>query len=1211
VIKSKIFYKSMLAVSVIILAYTFAILLIVLPNVEKSTQFLEEKNGKEVLDKVTLITRNMQADLASFQENAIRYHKTELKNLTDSFWSIVQTKYEQSRPENIGSILQNRGRDLKNDLTRFYRKNKDNMSSEELKQAIINYVRVFRYDEGSGYFFIHSGTTVVEHPIYPSFKGKDFADLKDSQGVHFVQEFQDICDKFGSGTLHYEWEHAQTKVLEDKVAFVFTFEPFDWIIGTSASVHYLQEGLKNEVIYLANEIRYDGDNYFFINGYDHRVIAHPHIVKGTDFSKVVDSQGGLIVPPMVKVARDFGEGYTRYWWKKDVTKNVSFEKLSFSKDFPDWQMVISTGTYIDGIKKEVQKRKKELVEQLRHIMEKTKIGKSGYLFIVDSESVMVMHPNKYMRGKYTGKMKNPSTGNFIFDDTKKAAHSGEPMYAKWDRPDDKGNYIYDKILWVSYVPGLHWYIVASAYISDFRETSQELKKGILGLGLGILCFSFLVSILFFKYLLKPISTLSVLAARVTKGDYSVRSNVQRSDELGELSNEFNAMVDTIEDNIRNLDRNVAEKTEEIEEQNRIFEALFYESSDGILLIQDGQFTDCNRAAYQMLQYENKKELIAAHPSEFSPEFQPDGQKSKEKADSVIDTTLQDGSNRFEWVHQCKDGSETWLEVVLTRIRIQDNTVIHAVWRDINEKKAAEKILQKTLDEFSAVMDAIDYGVLFMDDQLRARIVNQAFRDIWKVPEHFVAGNPNMRELMLFNRHNNLYPVSDDEFDHYVNEREAAVRKGEIKPTSFERRDGTVIRYQCVVLPDGWRMLTYFDITELKKTQEQLARAQKMEAIGVMAGGVAHDLNNILSGIIGYPELLLSQLPESSNLRKPIEAIRESGERAATVVADLLTVARGVASIREPHDIHALVQEYLHSPEYEKLKSLHPDVVCTGRFEAADSILSCSPIHIKKTVMNLIANAMEAIQEEGDVQIITSNLVLNHGENELPPGHYVVLVVLDDGPGISDDDIRHIFEPFYSKKMMDRSGTGLGLTVVWNTVEDHSGYIRVESGAEGTRFSLFFPVSNEQVSRYEDPQIESLGTSKNEHILVVDDELLLRDIASQVLVGLGYNVSTVPSGEEALEFVKDNPVDLVVVDMLMTPGITGRQTYEQILELYPHQKAIVVSGFSESDDVKATLELGAGGFIKKPYSIDQLGRAVKAALEGEKTSLPVNQICKNP
>jgi signal transduction histidine kinase/CheY-like chemotaxis protein len=1198
VIRSKIFYKSMLVVSVIILAYTIALLLVVLPRVEESTQSLETKNGKEVLNKVVLITKNMQRNLENFEKNALQYHKKELKNLTDSFWSIVQTKYEQSRPENIGSILQDRGEEFKNNLTLFYDKNKNTMSTEELKQAIIHYVNIYRYFQGSGYFFIHAQTTVVEHPIYPDFKGKDLAQLQDENGIYLVQEFQTLSRENGSGTLYYRWKHPQSKVIEDKVAYVFTFEPFDWIIGTTAVINELQEMLKDDVIYLANKIRYGQDNYFFINGYDSKVIAHPYIKKGTDFSTRQDSHGNLIVPPMIKVARENGEGFTRYWWKKDPAKNETFEKLTFSKDFPNWQMVINTGTYIDTIQKEIGKRKTELIMRLRHIMEKTTIGKSGYLFIVDDQARMIIHRNQYMEGKDTISMKNPSSGNYIFDDLKDAAEAGQPLYFKWDRPTDKGNYIYDKIAWVEYIPELQWYITSSAYTQELQETSEQLKNRILFLGLSILLFSFLISFIFFKNLLKPISTLSALASRVTKGDYSARSQLKSNDEIGILSDEFNIMVDTIEDNIHNLDQNVAEKTKEIEEQNMLFETLFYESSDGMLLIHDGLFVDCNRSAYQMLQYTNKNELIALHPAEISPAVQLDGRDSHEKADKMMKTALKNGSSRFEWVHLCKNGSETIFEIVLTRVTIRDDMLIHVVWRDINEKKAADKRLEKALAEFSAVMDTIDYGVLFMDDKLQARIVNQAFRDIWKIPDDFVAGHPTMRELMEFNRHDNLYNVADDEFDHYMDEREADVRNGAIPPTPFKRKDGMILQYQCVVLPDGGRMLTYFDITELKNTQDQLARAQKMEVIGTMAGGVAHDLNNILSGIVSYPELLLLHLPESSNLRKPIEAIQESGKRAATVVADLLTVARGVASTREAHDINILIREYLHSPEYEKLQSLHPDVLCTKHLDAPLSVISCSPVHIKKTVMNLMANAIEAIGTIGDVHITTANLKINSGEGgvkNIPVGHYVVLSIQDNGPGISDEDVSHIFEPFYTKKVMGRSGTGLGLTVVWNTVEDHGGQIRVESSAKGTCFTLYFPVSTETLSHHEEKQKDKMDTTRGEHILVVDDEAQLRDIASQILTSLGYKVNSVSSGEKALTFIQENPVDLLVIDMLMEPGINGRQTYEKILELYPEQKAVITSGFSENDDIKATLKLGAHGFIKKPYSISQLGKVVKEAL----------------
>ncbi len=396
-----------------------------------------------------------------------------------------------------------------------------------------------------------------------------------------------------------------------------------------------------------------------------------------------------------------------------------------------------------------------------------------------------------------------------------------------------------------------------------------------------------------------------------------------------------------------------------------------------------------------------------------------------------------------------------------------------------------------------------------------------------------------------------------------------------------------------------------DITDRKKAEKQkekltaqLHQIKKMESIGLMAGGVAHDLNNILSGIVGYPDLILQDLPKDSKLRKPIEAIQDSGKRAATVVADLLTITKGAASTRETHDLNSLIQEYLDSPECKKLKSLYP--LMTLQFQIEDTQLNilCSPVHVKKCLMNLVTNASESIVDDGTVVVFTHHQYIDDAasaEHNMKVGEYVVLGVKDTGPGISNENLNHIFEPFYTKKTIGRSGTGLGLTVVWNTMEDHNGRVFVESDDNGTCFQLYFPVSKGEESFQPENDKTVTLSGNGEHILVVDDEPYLRDIASQMLRSFGYMVDSVCSGELAVKFVKENPVDLIVIDMLMNPGMNGHQTYKEILKLYPYQKAIITSGFSESADVKATLQLGAGGFIKKPYSKDQLGIAVKKAL----------------
>jgi len=386
--------------------------------------------------------------------------------------------------------------------------------------------------------------------------------------------------------------------------------------------------------------------------------------------------------------------------------------------------------------------------------------------------------------------------------------------------------------------------------------------------------------------------------------------------------------------------------------------------------------------------------------------------------------------------------------------------------------------------------------------------------------------------------------------------------------------------------------------EKQVLQDKLILAQKMEAIGMMAGGVAHDLNNILSGIVGYPELLLQTLPKESELRKPLEAIHDSGQRAAAVVADLLTVARGVASIHEVHDLNLLVQEYIDSPECKKLKSLSPDVMFRQRLQATPSDIFCSSVHVKKCIMNLITNAAEAIAGHGTVTVSTnSQYVKDEKSSAMEAGEYIILSVKDSGPGIAEQDLEHIFEPFYTKKLTGRSGTGLGLAVVWNTMEDHNGKVVVQSDSHGTCFQLFFPGTHKEQQRniQTDNSPAHAFKSDDEHILVVDDEPQLRDLACKMLASMGYAVDSVCSGELAITFIKDTPVDLIVLDMLMDPGMNGHQTYKEIRKLYPEQKAIIASGFSESDEVKATLQLGAGGFIKKPYSMNQLNRVVKEAL----------------
>ena len=398
-----------------------------------------------------------------------------------------------------------------------------------------------------------------------------------------------------------------------------------------------------------------------------------------------------------------------------------------------------------------------------------------------------------------------------------------------------------------------------------------------------------------------------------------------------------------------------------------------------------------------------------------------------------------------------------------------------------------------------------------------------------------------------------------------------------------------------------------DVTErirkeeaLRKSEVRLSRLRKMESLGLLAGGVAHDLNNVLSGIVGYPELILHDLPEDSKLRKPIETMQESGRKAVAIVQELLTVARGAAVTKEPLNLNDVIRQYLKSPEYAKLLQYHPTV--TVKSDLASDLLNIkgSPVHIGKTVMNLVSNACEAVGEgRGNVVVSTMNRYVDKplkGYDEVNAGEYAVLVVEDNGPGISPDDLKRIFEPFFTKKVMGRSGTGLGLTLVWNVVQDHEGYIDVISEGKGTRFELYFPISREAIPGKKSlVSIEELY-GRGESILIVDDVGSQREILSHMLETLRYQPKAVSGGKEAIDYLKEHRADLLLLDMIMDPGINGRDTYERIKRSHPEQKAIIVSGFAETEQVKETLELGAGRYLKKPVILEELGRAVKEELE---------------
>ncbi len=389
-----------------------------------------------------------------------------------------------------------------------------------------------------------------------------------------------------------------------------------------------------------------------------------------------------------------------------------------------------------------------------------------------------------------------------------------------------------------------------------------------------------------------------------------------------------------------------------------------------------------------------------------------------------------------------------------------------------------------------------------------------------------------------------------------------------------------------------------DITPQKNLEAQLLHAHKMEAVGTLAGGIAHDFNNLLQAIQGYSELLLMDQESDAAHHPYLQEIFGAAQRGADLTRQLLTFSRKIESKLRPMDLNQEIVQLRKLLDRTIPKMISIELHLAGDLHSVNA----DPAQIEQVLMNLAVNARDAMPLGGKLLICTKNVFLDESYCKThmgaTPGSYVMLQVSDTGHGMDSATLARIFEPFFSSKGIGK-GTGLGLSMVYGIVSSHGGYISCESQpGEGTTFEIYLPTIDEAETK-DEAQTDPVKAMKkgSETILLVDDEDYIRDLGNQILSKFGYSILMAENGQVALDMYRSlwKSIDLVLLDLIM-PGISGAECLKELRTINPEVKVVVISGYSPDGSTDELFQLGARGFISKPYQMTQMLQVTREVLD---------------
>ena len=637
-----------------------------------------------------------------------------------------------------------------------------------------------------------------------------------------------------------------------------------------------------------------------------------------------------------------------------------------------------------------------------------------------------------------------------------------------------------------------------------------------------------------------------------------------------------------------LKKRVAELEQTLQNERETFGTIIQKSPYGVLLLGErGKFIYINPEFVRVTGY--ALEDVPTGKEWFLKAF-PDAEYRKK----VIETWKADmaanvrGSARVFHV-ACRDGSTKVLEFRAARI---DGRRAMVMLTDITDRKRIEYALIESEERFRILSDNSPVGIALARPDGVFEYLNPRFTEIFgytieDLPDNEtflkrVFPNPSYRDLVRY--------FYREDLENFTKNRKVGERVVTIRVRGGSDR---IMHSRMVVLGNGKQLMTYEDITDLKKMEAELFHAQNMEAVATLAGGIAHAFNNILMGIQGYTALMLSETKADHPAYGRLKRIEKQVKSGSDLTNQLLAFSSGGRYEVKPCNLNDIIEKTSNA-----FGQTRRDIKIQKSLESDPWAVEIDQVQVEQVLVNLYVNAQQAMPGGGELTLKTRNVTLDDAyvrNYKVKPGNYVMVSVTDTGMGIDERTKERIFEPFFTTREMGR-GRGLGLASAYGIIRGHQGIINIYSEeGQGTTFNLFLPATDKAAVKETVPPKGLLEGS--ETILFVDDEDVIIDVNREILESLGYKVVAAKSGQEAIEVYRKlrGKIGLIILDMIM-PGMDGEATYDSLRKINDDVRVILSSGYSKNEQAKAILEKGCQAFIQKPFSISDLSMTIRQVLD---------------